>query len=1504
MDQYLELDRRFMLRTKYAALDQFESYGREKRSSWDDVLQGRFSIIVGRANFGKTMELKAKSGKLREAGAASIYVALHKVLGDDSLDDALDAEDATALSAWQTEGGELIVFVDSLDEASLGTNDGIRRALRRLKKALGWPNASITWVLSSRPAVLTESILQLLQSELQTALYFPPRNSTEGEDEFDFSDDSLSYESDFFGGEQSPPISNGSNDGEESLGDVESADADSKTKDKPKQKASLKLYTMLPLDNVGASIYLQRHCDDPHPKETLNAAGQYGLQRLAEGPGGLDILAYLDPVRSTPQCLTHVYSKVVEAVQQQQRTDPREQQVGGPPPDSLDEAIGRLAGASVICQLPNIEISPKALRYREGVLSARPIIASILSEPSLSYLLGSRLFIDSGHHQVKLYPDELLPFLAAKRLASLVKSPEHARRLLASITWRATTGECGVHRVLLPLAGWLGTFNVHCRQELLAVEPQAIAFFGDLRHPQVQLHEAATALERSIERLVSNGDSLGRSHYRLTAENFWQAAKPGMEQTLLRLFERHGDDWRAREALLDIASYARLDVFRDTILAAHGHSYMKLLNEEQDLNYILSLGESADLLALSTALKERPKLSEQRVAGVLAKLAWRALDAKSIAEIVDWQAGLGRGGYSIDWTLNYKVAQEAKDLELYQLTRAILLRLVNRKKSKGRDAESYWSDQKFVEIVMDLTAQVIQRKVVSSLRAAKLCLVLNRHITKHNHGTVDKTNLRAALENSKEVRLSFLRGLVHPTDRSADGIYRAVFWFQSIYQHVDGDDADLGEPGFTELVDRWKAAAANPPSSSDLSRDREHIVNDQSKATLLGMLDRLRNASQENALAWVAHWLVRSSGQSRYSECNFELFERAVGPEIASAVREGLSVLWRTKDPTWNEEESNSTYNITIAGLHGLHLDLGDGLQLPSLTELQVRRAIRYSVFDINGYPQWLWRLVAAHEQVAAQELTSILANHSRGRVSFDKAETFIRNLNEAPLGVQRSLVPALWDFAIKNPQVSEYTIEAVLTVAIGAIEVVSQGSFEAEAWRSIEAAFEEDIPTLDDRVSELTAEEHQERQKLEQKVQAMRLQRASAVVWGSFWLWSYPGTFSKAWEGWRKSNPERAERFMFALAVHLGDSRNTRLKDVSEKGNDGLEVLTMLYEWVYSVVREEDDIRHDDGRVYSPGDRDHAQQLRDALVPAIVHAKSEKAYEVLDQLRLRATGSRAKYLRYKQFMMREEQNATKPIAQTHYLEFERTFAPQASTYIEFAMAVETDLLSVKSQIETGDFSLRRFFNSLSFDRIKTDNDGLALEEDFQSLLGNELNHAAAGRYTVTLEPILTEGTRRDVMCQMDSLRATIELKMSFRWTLEDYVVALERQLLGQYMKAPNSKIGFFVVVLQKKRTWIGPDSKPIDFGALLTILKEKAREKEIADSSVYLRVIGIDATPRVDFRTTQKEIRAAGAAASAKFADGKGNYWGGVGRRPAWLKKELDSGKDIEDFRISSARE
>jgi hypothetical protein len=299
-----------------------------------------------------------------------------------------------------------------------------------------------------------------------------------------------------------------------------------------------------------------------------------------------------------------------------------------------------------------------------------------------------------------------------------------------------------------------------------------------------------------------------------------------------------------------------------------------------------------------------------------------------------------------------------------------------------------------------------------------------------------------------------------------------------------------------------------------------------------------------------------------------------------------------------------------------------------------------------------------------------------------------------------------------------------------------------------------------------------------------------------------------------------------------------------------------------------------------------------------ISSVKSQAAYEVLDELRRKATGANAKYIQHLQFQMREAEAYVAPVAQQNYAKFERDFSPPVTSYTQFAQAVHNDLLTVKRGIEHGEFSLRRFFNQVVMEHIKTDTEGLALEEDFQALLGSELNHASSGRYGVTLEPILPAATRRDVLCQVGDMRATVELKMSERWTVADYLVALAEQLKGQYMQASDSKIGIFVVVLQRHRKWDNPTGGEVDFAGLIGLLEAKALELQAADPALFLRIVGIDAAPQADFRKSMAATKAA-INGPAKYADESGKTWSGKGRRPKWLNDALATGKTLADFDI-----
>jgi hypothetical protein len=141
-------------------------------------------------------------------------------------------------------------------------------------------------------------------------------------------------------------------------------------------------------------------------------------------------------------------------------------------------------------------------------------------------------------------------------------------------------------------------------------------------------------------------------------------------------------------------------------------------------------------------------------------------------------------------------------------------------------------------------------------------------------------------------------------------------------------------------------------------------VTAQAKKDLLGMLEKLRDGTGVNGLAWVAAWLLQTDPSSRYGDVKFEVFEREAGPRIALAVREGLGKIWRNQMPMFNQSEPRSTYNITVAGLQGLHLELGDGKALPKLTRDEVRNAIKYGMFEINGYPRACYEPGASKETI------------------------------------------------------------------------------------------------------------------------------------------------------------------------------------------------------------------------------------------------------------------------------------------------------------------------------------------------------------------------------------------------------------------------------------------------------------------------------------------------------------------------------------------------------------
>jgi hypothetical protein len=628
MSQYVDLGRLFFEHAEYAEHERPHAEMLGHHMPLTQVLTNRFVVVVAPANYGKTTELSEAAARLRLAGDAAIFTKLKNVRSAGEQKAAFDDENWHAIEKWRESGttSTLTVFLDSLDEANLGEAMDLLNGLRRLGDWVKWPNESVRWVISTRPAVLTLRNQNVIAGFLRRTFSIVA---------------------------QTQPVTI-----------AQENDATSQTREASTSQ-SVSIFGMLPLSSPQALRYLIEVRELARASEVLQAAASHGLRVFSESPGGLDILARIDLLNNPPTTLQDVFERVIEAVTRQHRSSGAEIH-GRADSAELHLATEALALACTMCQRANILLPQDIIDDPAGALSARRA-ASFISDHALRYLLGSQLFLDTGQEQVKMYPDQLLPFMAAKRLNSLIKTPDDAIRVVNAITWSAPTGESGVARHLLALAGWLATLNELCREALIQRDPQAAAFFGDMRSPTFPISAARAALTGAIKRIAMDNDRIGREFFSLTKENYWQAAAPALETTVVELYRRYGQVPEANRLLLNIAEHSKLNGLRSVILQAHKNSYISLLSSASETTYLLELGVAADLKGLSAAFVAGHAPNESLAATLLGRLAWSHLNAQQIASAALARLSRGPQEYRLSHTMQSEVLERASVQQIFDL---------------------------------------------------------------------------------------------------------------------------------------------------------------------------------------------------------------------------------------------------------------------------------------------------------------------------------------------------------------------------------------------------------------------------------------------------------------------------------------------------------------------------------------------------------------------------------------------------------------------------------------------------------------------------------------------------------------------------------------------------------------------------------------------------------------------------------------------------------------------
>lgn len=1358
-----------------------------KHQTWSQLYQNKCSVLVGSANSGKTSEFRLQVQRLREANVHACFIAVRELMDSGNVDDALEGPEAKELGVWdKTPTEKLYLFVDSIDEGALGGPKDLKVCLRKLVNRVRGSLDSVTWVLSTRPAVLNQEVIKVIEDALEVAIPLSARTAA----------------------------------APSSISQAASISTVSQPATPPAQQIA-KVYRLAPLSRRQARTLLEDAYSFQGVDALVQEADRLGLGHHLLTPGKCKLLTKLDLLSKPPSSLSEMYGRSVVA-HLDAPTSGRIRSTKTSREELEAEAL-RLACASTLCERLNIELPSESDESSPLALSARTIVRA-LRESDLTYLLGSDFFEESGHHQVKIQPDDIRFYLAARRLSLLIAGRDDALKVSQLLGWIAPTGERGIFGPFMPLAGWLSALNEYFRNECMKLDPQCVAFFGDLRSMPPQ--DAERALRTALSR-IANGERIGRGTYMLTSENYWQAGASSLLPIFPKLYEEHSTNQDVRELLLEIARITRSSVLLASAFKAAGEDYHEVLKDPDLLEYVLEVGTAADKRKLRSAALKAADLSGTSLRLLLRSSAWNFLGAKDIAKLVRSSMSSHRQQW-LSYSLKSDVVPGAKTDDLFELTSLLLDAVLAALPSNPDDFihEALHDLKWLAEVAAELLAELVGRKHSAASRksTAELIVKFKTQLLDRYHLTfIELDDLRESLRTPSEMRTAVVREFFR-TDKPSDlaAAWRTLYGRPGLFTPTLEEALAAKSTHFVDAIEQHEAAlrrgslqTAGAPKSK-----RTVPVSDKARKDLTRRKAGIKAGTDTNAIAWFAQVLSSTSGLSCYGDVDLTEVRKAYGEALTAAVEQGLKALWRNEAPRREESNPRSTYWVTIAGLQGLHLEFTAATEHLPANKAELLRALDYGLYELNGVPKWYWRLVASNFAQSVKFFRRTIRQAGVGAVSQERAAKVLTLLGEAPTEIQKGLADLAWS-AVCGGDLDEYQTDAVLSLIVQQ-GLVSSAIFGQEARKRV----------LADPRGPL------------------------AAIWSVNWMAVDSTAFLDAVQTARANDADAADALIAAVATALENGRGPKLLELSKKSPSAVQSLKQLYLELVRVVPREGDKEHEPFKAYFVNERERAQQTRDRIPGLLAATQSTAGYVALKDLRASAKSDRERnyYLQLLQQTAEAMARPSRPMTEADYLEFERTLQAAPGSLEAFAQRVENDILDVKEVVEHGEFSPRRFlstnFQDVDAGAVK------AMEDEFQLYLAGQLAVVGRKHYSVVRESQGADDARRDISVAdaTHSWKVTLELKVTGGgWTVDEYRESLRNQLVGLYMRERSTTVGFFVVLKQTSSK-----GASTDFDALLELLRSDALQLQAERPELRLRVIGIDATEPVKADGTLVRTKAA----------------------------------------------
>jgi hypothetical protein len=338
--------------------------------------------------------------------------------------------------------------------------------------------------------------------------------------------------------------------------------------------------------------------------------------------------------------------------------------------------------------------------------------------------------------------------------------------------------------------------------------------------------------------------------------------------------------------------------------------------------------------------------------------------------------------------------------------------------------------------------------------------------------------------------------------------------------------------------------------------------------------------------------------------------------------------------------------------------------------------------------------------------------------------------------------------------------------------------------------------------------------------------------------------------------NAQGATDALVAKLDRLGEAEKTALVERvlpqilgsrwgrSEPSAAALDLATLerLVQLAYRIVRIEDDRDRANKGVYSPDERDEAQEARSAAFKALGSMPGAATFEAI--LRLIDTpgfpipASRLRALAHDRAA--EDAEHTAWIA-GEARQVEQRFERPPVTGRELQLVALQRLEDLQHDLIHGDFQQGTTLSALPDERA------------VQNWLADRLRHVQGTAYSIEREPHVAEEKEPDLRFRAKASDANVatEIKVAESWTLPQLEDALVKQLCGQYLRAQGAREGILLLVYQTRRPkgWKLTDGTFLKFEAVVERLRALAatiRKSSVSGPQPEICVVDVSAVPRL----------------------------------------------------------